>query len=215
MIALDENGKLKEIRTSSKMTEDLTGLSQWLNLSHVNFLDEQIAKLDEGIEAQMNPFKAELAGWDQLPDVNQHITQVMIAEVGNRLKQFEDATHLVSWAEMCPGHNESAGKCYHGHTHKGSKWLWRALVEVAHGAAPKHKYFKAMHHRLVGRRGKNKTIVAVGHNLLVTGYHMITKHQDYQDLGANYFDERNIEITKCNAIKRLSNDWSIWDFKLN
>lgn len=174
------------------------------HLSHVDFLDEQIAKLDEEIEAQMRPFEAELTRWDQLPGINQRIAQVLIAEVGTDLHQFEDAAHLASWAGMCPGNNESAGKRYHGHTRKGSKWLRRALVEAAHGAAhTKDKYFKAMYHRLAGRRGKKRAIVAVGHSLLVTGYHMITRHQDYQDLGANYFDERNREMVKRNAVKRL------------
>ena len=174
------------------------------HLSHVDFLDEQIAKLDEEIEAQMRPFEAELARWDQLPGINQRIAQVVIAEVGTDLSQFEDAAHLASWAGMCPGNNESAGKRFSGKTRKGSKWLRRALVEAAHGAAhTKDKYFKAMYHRLAGRRGKKRAIVAVGHSLLVAGYHLITRHQDYQDLGANYFDERNMEMVKRNAIKRL------------
>jgi transposase len=77
-------------------------------------------------------------------------------------------------------------------------------VEAAHGAArTKDKYFKNLYHRLAGRRGKKRAIVAVGHSLLVTGYYMITRGQDYEDLGANYFDERNKEMVKRQAVKRL------------
>jgi transposase len=174
------------------------------HLSHIDFLDEQIAKLDAELDAQMRPFQAELARWDQIPGINRRIAQVILAEVGTDLKQFEDAAHLAAWAGMCPGNNESGGKRKSGRTRKGSTWLRRALVEAAHGAAhTKDKYFKNLYHRLAGRRGKKRAIVAVGHSLLVTGYYLITRGQDYQDLGPNYFDERNKEMVKRQALKRL------------
>jgi len=174
------------------------------HLSHIDFLDEQIAKLDAALEEQMRPFQAELMRWDQIPGINLRIAQVLVAEIGTDLKQFEDAAHLASWAGMCPGNNESGGKRKSGRTRKGSKWLRRALVEAAHGAArTKAKYFKNLYHRLAGRRGKKRAIVAVGHSLLVTGYYLITRGRNYEDLGANYFDERNKEMVKRQAIKRL------------
>ncbi len=174
------------------------------HLSHIDFLDEQIAKLDAEIEEQMRPFQAELARWDQIPGINQRLAQVLIAEVGADLKQFKDAAHLSSWAGMCPGNHESAGKRKSGKTRKGSVWLRRALVEAAHGAArTKDKYFSNLYHRLAGRRGKKRAIVAVGHSLLVTGYYLITRQRDYEDLGPNYFDERNKQAVKRQAIKRL------------
>jgi len=83
-------------------------------------------------------------------------------------------------------------------------WLRRALIEAAHGAArTKKSYFSALYHRLAGRRGKKRALVAVGHSLLVTGYYMITRQVDYQDLGNNYFDERNKESVKRRMVKRL------------
>ena len=174
------------------------------HLSHIDFLDEQIAKLDAELDEQMRPFLAELNRWDQIPGINRRIAQVLIAEVGVDLKQFKDAAHLASWAGMCPGNHESAGKRKSGKTRKGSKWLRRALVEAAHGAArTKDKYFKKLYHRLAGRRGTKRAIVAVGHSLLVTGYYMITRGKDYDDLGANYFDERNKEMVKRQSVKRL------------
>jgi len=174
------------------------------HLSHIDFLDEQIAKLDAELEEQLRPFQAELARWDQIPGINRRVAEVIVAEVGTDLKQFADAAHLASWAGMCPGNHESAGKRKSGRTRKGSVWLRRALVEAAHGAArTKNKYYKALYHRLAGRRGKKRAIVAVGHSLLVTGYYLITHNQNYADLGANYFDERNKEMVKRQAMKRL------------
>ncbi len=174
------------------------------HLSHIDFMDEQLAKLDEEIAEQMRPFEAEVIRWDQLPGINRRIAEVLIAEVGADLSQFPDAAHLASWAGLCPGNHESGGKRKSGRTRKGSVWLRRALVEAAHGAArSKTKYFSGLYHRLAGRRGKKRALVAVAHSLLVTGFHMITRQQDYKDLGANYFDERNKEAVKRRAVKRL------------
>ena len=110
----------------------------------------------------------------------------------------------ISGAGLAPGNHQSAGKRQSGKTRKGSKWLRRALVEAAHGAArTKNTYFATLYHRLAGRRGKKRAWVAVGHSLLVTGYTLITRQVDYQDLGANYFDELNKEAVKRRTVKRL------------
>ena len=174
------------------------------HLSHIDFLDEAIERLDAQIGEQMHPFEATIQRWDSLPGINRRIAEIVIAEVGADLKPFEDADHLASWAGMCPGNNKSAGKRFSGKTRKGSKWLRRALIEAAHGAAhTKEKYFQAQYRRLAARRGKQRAAVAVGHSLLVTGYHLITRQETYQDLGANYFDERDRQAVKRRAVQRL------------
>jgi transposase len=173
-------------------------------LSHIDFLDEAIDRLDTQIAEQMRPFQAALDRWDSLPGINRRLAEIIVAEVGADLKPFEDAEHLASWSGMCPGNKASAGKRLSGKTRKGSKWLRRALVEAAHGAArTKNKYYQALYHRLVPRRGKQRALVAVGHSLLVTGYYLITRQQTYHDLGANYFDERDREGVKRRAVRRL------------
>lgn len=174
------------------------------HLSHIDFLDEAIERLDAQIGEQMRPFEATIQRWDSIPGINRRIAEIVIAEVGADLKPFEDADHLASWAGMCPGNNKSAGKRFSGKTRKGSKWLRRALIEVAHGAAhTKEKYIQAQYRRLAARRGKQRAAVAVGHSLLVTGYYLITWQDIYQDLGANYFDERDREAVKRRAVRRL------------
>lgn len=174
------------------------------HLSHIDFLDEAIEKLDTQIAELMRPFEAAIATWDSLPGINQRLAEIIIAEVGPDLKPFGQAQQLASWAGMCPGNNESAGKRKSGKTRKGSKWLRRALIEAAHGAAhTKKSYYKGLYHRLAARRGKQRAAVAVGHSLLVTGYYLITRHQTYADLGENYFDERDREQVKRRMVKRL------------
>ena len=174
------------------------------HLSHIEFLDEAIAKLDAQIAELMRPFEAELAAWDSLPGINRRIAEIVIAELGPDLKPFATAQQLAAWAGMCPGNDQSGGKRKHAKTRKGSKWLRRALIEAAHGAARKKKsYYQALYHRLVPRRGKQRAAVAVGHSLLVTGYYLITRNKTYQDLGDIYFDERNREYVKRRAVQRL------------
>jgi transposase len=174
------------------------------HLSHIDFLEAAIARLDAEIAEQMRPFAAALAAWDSLPGINQRIAEIVVSEIGADLAPFEDAEHLAAWTGMCPGNNESAGKRYSGKTRRGSPWLRRALVEAAHGAArTKHKYFQALYRRLAARRGKQRALIAVGHSLLVTGYYLITRQTKYEDLGGNYFDERDREAVKRRAVKRL------------
>jgi len=174
------------------------------HLSHIDYLDEQIAQLDSEVAERMRPFEAALASWEQLPGIRQRNAQVIVAELGADLQQFPDAEHCASWAAICPGTNESAGKRHSGKTAKGNRWLKRALTEAAHGAArTKKSYYAALYHRLAGRRGKKRAIIAVAHSLLVTGYHLVTQGVDYQDLGRDYFDQRNQETIKRRAVKRL------------
>lgn len=173
-------------------------------------LREKRAALEQALQGKLTahhrlrPFEEILARWDQLPGVSTRIAQIIVAEVGTDLKQFEDAAHLASWAGLCPGNHESAGKRKSGKARKGSRWLRRALTEAAHGAArTKNKYYNALYHRLVGRRGKKRAVIAGAHSLLVTGYYLITRQRDYIDLGPNYFDERNREAVRRRAVRRL------------
>jgi transposase len=202
-------GRLRNKREA--LTQALTGVVQAhhrfllvQHLSHIDYLDEQIAQLDAEIAERMRPLEATLARWEQLPGIRQRNAQVVVAELGADLQQFPDAAHCASWAAICPGNNESAGKRRNGKTAKGNRWLKRALTEAAHGAArTKKSYYAALYHRLAGRRGKKRAIIAVAHSLLVTGYHMVTRQVDYQDLGREYFDHRNPEAIKRRAVKRL------------
>ena len=105
---------------------------------------------------------------------------------------------------MCPGNYESAGKRLGGKTRKGSPYLRKFLVEAAHGAAhTKNTYLSAQYHRLAARRGKKKAMVAVGHTILIMIYHMLLQHKSYEELGGNYFDERERQATEKRLVRRL------------
>ena len=174
------------------------------HLSHIDFLDEAMRQLDAQIEEQMRPFAASLEKWDSQPGINRRIAEIVVAEVGPDLAPFEDAEHLASWTGMCPGNNESGGKRRSGKTRRGSPWLRRALVEAAHGAArTKNQYYQSLYRRLAARRGKQRALVAVAHSLLVTGYYLITRDRTYQDLGADYFDQRDHDAVKQRSVRRL------------
>jgi transposase len=120
------------------------------------------------------------------------------------MSRFPSAHHLASWAGMCPGNNESAGKQRSGKTRKGSPWLRALLVQAAHAAARKKgTYLAAQYRRIAARRGKSRAAVAVGHSILVIAYHLLQRGTDYEDLGPNYFDERDRHATERRLIRRL------------
>jgi transposase len=105
---------------------------------------------------------------------------------------------------MCPGNHESAGKRLSGKTRKGNSWLRKLLVEAAHAAAhTKNTYLSTQYHRLAARRGKKKAMIAVGHSILVIVYHMLQQQKAYEELGGNYFDERQRQTTEKRLVRRL------------
>jgi len=111
---------------------------------------------------------------------------------------------MASWAKLCPGNNESAGKRKSGRTGHGNPWLASALVEAAWARVrTKHSYLAAQYHRLVARRGAKRAIVAVAHTMLVTIYHMLCHGTSYHDLGANYFEERDPKAFVRRSVQRL------------
>jgi transposase len=173
-------------------------------LSQLDYWEEAIARLDKEIAAMLQPLEAELAQLDSIPGVSQRIAEVLIAEIGVDMTPFARAQRLASWAGMCPGNHASAGRRKSGKTRQGSPWLRRALTEAAHGAARTKKSYLAAHYRrLAARRGSRRAIVAVGHTILTISYHLLTRHCMYQDLGPNYYDERDREGVKRRAVRRL------------
>ena len=145
--------------------------------SHIEFLDRMIADYDRRIDEQVQPFFALIPLLDRVPGINEVTAKAIIAEIGVDMDQFPDQHHLASWAGMCLGNNESAGERLSDTTAKGNRWLRATLGEVAWAASrTKHTYLSARFRRLVARRGKNRAIVAVGHQILTIVYFII-KHQ--------------------------------------
>jgi transposase len=152
------------------------------HLVAIDNLDAQIATVETEIDARMAPFAAELALLQSMPGIGPRLAQVLVAEIGIDMSRFRTAAHLASWAGMCPGHDESAGKRRSGRTRKGNPWLRTALVEAAHAAGRTNDtYPAARYHRLIVRRGKKKAAVAVGRLILEIAYHLLSTGEFYQD----------------------------------
>ena len=174
------------------------------HLAQIDYLEGAIERLSGQIEEKLRPFEQPIGWLDTIPGINRRTAEVLWAETGGDMGRFASARHLASWAGMCPGNNESAGKRRSGRTRKGSPWLRHCLVEAAHGAAhTKNKYLSSQYHRLAARRGKKKALVAVGHSILVIAYHLLTRKQAYADLGANYFDQRDRQAVTKRCVNRL------------
>ena len=153
-------------------------------LSHIDYLDEAIERLSAEVETKISPYSGALELVHTVPGIDRRSAEVFIAETGADMSRFPGAPHLASWAGMCPWNEESAGKHGSGKTRKGSKWLRAILIESAEAAArSKPNYLRSQYARLKGRRGHKKAIVAVAHSILVITYHLLSRHQAYQDLG--------------------------------
>jgi len=137
----------------------------------------------------LRPFEADLERLETIPGIKRRTAEVLAAEIGLDMSHFPTAGHLASWAGMCPGNHESAGKRKTGKTRKGSKWLRRALVQAAQAATRKKGcYPTVQYRRLIVRGGPKKALVAVGHTLLVTTYYLLSRQDVYHDLSPLQLD---------------------------
>lgn len=174
-------------------------------MDHLDFLDQKIAKLDEDIAERLQPYEHILEQIDTLHGIGQRAAEEILVEIGPDVaSRFPNAHHLASWAKMCPGNNESAGKHKSGKTGHGNPWLRSILVEVAWAAIRvRDSYFSGLYHRLASRRGKKRAIVAVAHSILVTIYSMLKNNTVYQDLGARFHDLLNPQRVIRRAVTRI------------
>jgi transposase len=173
-------------------------------LAHIDFLDVSLERVSAEIGARLRPFEGELERLQAIPGVGRRTAEVVLAEIGADLSRFPTVRHLASWAGLCPGNDESAGKRRSGRTRKGSPWLRTALVEAAQAAArSKDTYLAAQYRRLAARRGAKRAAVAVAHSLLVMVYALLTQHVTYHELGGQYFDERDRQSVQRRLVRRL------------
>jgi transposase len=175
-----------------------------LLLDHVLHLEGLIGRLGGRIEEVMAPFAEAAERLTTIPGVEQRAAEVIVAEIGTDMDQFPTAEHLASWAGMCPGNNESAGKRKSGKTTKGSRWLRQVLTQAAWAAShTKDTYLAAQYKRLAGRRGKKRALVAVGHTLLVIIYHLLKGGGTYQELGGDFLERLEPERLTRQLVRRL------------
>ncbi len=175
------------------------------HLDHLDYLDEAVTALSGRIEEALRPFAVEYQRLDSIPGIAQRTAEVLIAEIGVDMRQFPTAQHLASWAGLCPGQNESAGKPKSGRIRPGNRWLRMALIEAASRASrSRTTAFGARYRRIARHRGHKKAVVAVAHAMLVTAYHLLDRGMDYREPGVDYFDRRHADRAKRHAIRALA-----------
>ena len=176
------------------------------HLEHIDDLNVKIERLSREIERSTAPFDqhAELERLDEIPGVGLQVAQTIIAELGTDVSRFPNAAHLVSWAGLAPGKNQSAARNSPAKALKGNRHLKAALVQAAHTLArSKENYLGAQFRRIAARRGKKRAAVAVARSILVIVYFMLRDGTHYCELGGDYFDKRNQEQVQRRLVKRL------------
>jgi len=175
-------------------------------LGHLDDLERRIEEISQRIAEHLPSILDDerLRRLDAIAGVNRTTIENVVAEIGVDMSQFPDEHHLSSWAGICPGNEESAGKRLRNRTTRKNRWLRRAITEAAWAAGrTKNSYLGALYRRLAPRRGKNRALIAIGHSLLVIFYHMLKYDVEYQDLGVDYFDKREPERLRNYLVKRL------------
>jgi transposase len=158
-------------------------------LEQVEFLEGQIAVFQAEIQRHLPPFEEAVRLWRTLPGIDEVAAAALLAEIGADMDQFPSARHLVSWAGLCPGNHESAGKRLSGRTRGGNPWLRGLMVQVAWAAShTKDTYLAAQYRRLAHRRGRKRALMALANTILSITWYLLKHQQTYQDLGADYFD---------------------------
>lgn len=172
-------------------------------LSLQETLDRSIQHVELEIEGRLHSVESTLVRLEAITGVSRHVLHVLCAEIGLDLSRFPDAAHLASWAGMCPGQKESAGKRQNGRSRPGNKYVKSALVQAAHATAHTKTYLGEQYRRLRVRRGAKRAAIAVGHSILVIFYHMMTTGESYQEKGVDFFEHREREQLEKRLVQRL------------
>lgn len=176
-------------------------------LTHLDFLDEEIALVLEQIEGLVDhlpAFRQTIARWSTIPGIKEQTALLMVSEVGVDMGRFPSDRHLTSWAGLVPGNNESGGKRRSARARKGNRYLRRGLVQAARAAArTKGTYLHALYQRIAARRGASRAAIAVARTLLQIAYYLQVRGEVYQDLGAEYLDQLDREHTAKRLVRRL------------
>jgi transposase len=174
-------------------------------LAQVDHLTQVITELSEEITRRLAPYAEAVALLCTITGVRRRVAEVVLAEIGPDLTRFVDARHLCSWAAICPGNHESAGKRRSGRMRHGNRWLRSVLLQAAWAAIKvKDGYFGAQFRRIAKRRGDKRAAIAVAHSILTVIYYVLTRSVPYEDLGADYFDQRKPEQQARYHARRLA-----------
>jgi transposase len=198
-------GKIPELRAA--LDGRLNDHYRFLMRQHwelLEALEKQVGELEEEIERRLPPFAWAVRLLKTAPGIGQIAAATILAEIGVDMSCFETARHLASWAGVCPGNHESAGKRRSGHNPRGNRFIKKILVQVALSASQtKQAYAHALYQRIARRRGKKRAVLGVANSLLQAIWHMLKHRQPYHELGVDHYERQNKEQITRILIKRL------------
>jgi transposase len=173
-------------------------------MRQLTFLEGEVARFEKEITRQMRPFEWAVELLVTIPGVERTAACALIAEIGADMSRFPSSRHLGSWAGLCPGNNESAGKRRSGKSHRGNRWIKGVMTEIAWAATrTKNTYSQTQYRKLAGHRGKKRALVAVANSLLQAVWYILSHREGYKDLGAAYLDHLNQKHLERSLIRRL------------
>jgi len=173
-------------------------------LAKIDYLDEALERLTAEIDRRVSPFASLLTALDTIPGINRIGAISLLAETGGDMTRFPSAAHLCSWAGMCPGHDESAGKRRSGRTRQANRSLRTTLIQAGLAATrKKDSALRARYLRVKRQRGHKKAVVATGHQILEIAYYVMRDAVTYRELGATYFERRDRERSIRRHVKQL------------
>jgi len=197
--------KIPELRLAleGRMTEHHQFLLRQL-FEHLRFTESKLREIEQEIDKHMRPFEDQVTRLCTIPGVDRVTAWGMLAEMGMNMNQFPSSGHLASWACLCPGNFESAGKRLSGKMRKGNVSLRRCLAQAAWAISMmKNNYLSALYRRIAARRGAKRAVMAVAHALLEIAYHMLKRKEDYRELGADHFDRIDVNRIRRSLVRRL------------
>jgi len=179
-------------------------------LTHIDFLTEQIEKLDSEVALRVSSYQEDIERLDSIPGIATRMAEQILAEIGTDLEnQFGSAPRLCSWAAIVPRHNESAGKrkstksTKSTKSKKGNKYLKSALTVAAHSVGASKNYLGAMYRRTAARKGRKRAGIVVAHAMLRIVYYLLTRKEMYRDLGEDYYDKQKEVSMVRHSVRRL------------
>ena len=198
-------GKRRELELALEGT--FTDEQRWLlakQLRQIEWLEAQAGAMEQEIERRVAVFEEPIQRLLTIPGMDRKTAWTIIAEIGVDLSAFVDAKHLASWAGLCPGNRESGGKRFSGRTRKANRYVKRAMCQAAWAASHTHNtYLSAFYRRMSIRKGAPKAIIALAHHMITVVHQVLSRKEEYVELGGDYYDQRNKPKTAARLMARL------------
>jgi transposase len=203
-------GRLRSKRKELELALEgsFTDQQRWLlaeGLRQVEWLEQRVETLEEEIERRVAVFAEPMRRLMTIPGIDRKTAWTIVAEVGIDMQVYGDAKHLASWAGLCPGNRESGGKRMSGRTRKANRYIKRAMCQAAWAAShTKKTYLSAFYRRMSTRKGAPKAAIALAHHMLTVVYQVLSRGEEYVEMGGDYYDQRNKPKTVARLVERLA-----------